>query len=74
MCLAREKRLQVLLQRGDAAIDDDVVVPPLGGAPDDQADRAGALAVDQHFARPDDDGVGDLRVGDGDPRDVELGR
>ena len=34
----------------------------------------GALAVDQHLARLDDDGVGDLRVGDGDARDVEVRR
>ena len=44
------------------------------GAPDDQADRAGALAVDQHLARLHDDRVGDRRVRDRDARDVEVGR
>ena len=43
------------------------------GAPDDQADGAGALAVDQNLARLDDDGIGDRRVRDRDARDVELG-
>ena len=48
-------------------------MPAVSGAPDDQADGSGALAVDQHLARPDDDRVGNLRIGDRDARDVEFG-
>ena len=43
------------------------------GAPDDQADRARRLAVDQHLARLHDHGVGDRGIRDGDARDVEVG-
>ena len=66
--------LQRLLQRRDAGIDDDVVLLAPAGAPDDQADGAGAPAVDQHLARLHHDGVGDRRIGDGDAGDVEVGR
>ena len=51
-------------KRRDAAIDDDVVMPAFGGAPHDEADGAGALAIDQDFARAHDHGVRNLRVGD----------
>ena len=45
----------------DAGVDDDVVLLPLSAAPDDQADGAWRLAVDEDLARLDDDGVGNLR-------------
>ena len=40
--------------------------------PDDQADRAGLLAVDEDLARLHDHRVGDLGIGDGDARDREV--
>ena len=58
---------------GDARIDDHVVVLSLGGAPHDQADGAGALAVDQDLARLDHHGVGHRRIGHGNAGDVEFG-
>ncbi len=44
----------------------------IGVAPDDQADRAGRLAVDQDLAVLDDDGVGDGGIGDRDADDLEI--
>ena len=70
---AREQRAQLLLERRDRRLDDEVVVLALGGAPDDQADRAGRLAVDQNLARLDDDGVGDRGIRDRDANDLEIG-
>ena len=69
--LARKELLKRLLERRHAGIDHDVVLTPLVSAPHDQADRAGALAVDQHLARLDDDRIGDRRIRHGDARDVE---
>ena len=46
----------------------------LVAAPDDQADGARRLAVDEDLARLHDHGVGDRRIRDGDARDVEVGR
>ena len=68
-----KQRAQLLLQRGDRWLDNEVVVLAIGAAPDDQADGAGRLAVDQNLAVLDDDGVGDRRVGDGDADDLEIG-
>ena len=68
---AGKQRVQLLLEARDRLLDDDVVLLARARAPDDQADRAGLLAVDQDLARLHDDGVGDFRVGDGDARDVE---
>ena len=48
---AREQLLKILLQQADAGVDDHVVVLAGVAAPDDQADGAGALAVDQDLAR-----------------------
>ena len=59
--LAGKQLLQLLLERADRLLDDDVVLLALVGAPDNQADRARRLAVDQHLARLDDGGVGDRR-------------
>ena len=58
----------------DAGIDHQIVLNPLAGAPHDQADRAGRLAIDEDFARRDHGGVGDRRIRDGDAGDVEVGR
>ena len=69
--LAREELLKRLLKRRHAGIDHDVVLAALLCAPHDQADRSGALAVDQHLARLDDDRIGDRRVRHRDARDVE---
>ena len=55
---AGKQLIERLLQRGHAGIDDDVVLRALRAAPDDQADGAGALAVDQHLPRLHDDRVG----------------
>ena len=71
---AGEQRVQLPLQPSDALIDDQVVPLALRGAPDDQAHRAGALAVDQNLAGLHDHGVGDRGIGHGDSRDVEIGR
>ena len=59
-------------KRRDRRLDDEVVVLAIGVAPDDQADRAGRLAVDQDLAVLDDDGVGDGGIGDGDADDLEI--
>ena len=68
---ARKELLERLLKRRHAGIDHDVVLAALVCAPHDQADRAGALAVDQHLARLDDHRIGDRRVRHRDARDVE---
>ena len=51
--------MQLLFERRDRLLDDDVVLHAGVGAPHDQADGAGGLAVDQNLARPDDDRIGD---------------
>ena len=45
----------------------------VSAAPDDQADRAGLLPS-MRISRADDHRVGDRGIGDGDARDVEVGR
>ena len=40
--------------------------------PDDETDRARRLAVDEDLLRRHDGRVGDIRIGDRDPRDVET--
>ena len=69
--LAWKELLERLLERRHAGIDHDVVLTALVSAPDDQADRSGALAVDQHLARLNDGCIGNSRIRDGDARDVE---
>jgi hypothetical protein len=66
--------VNLLLERAHRLLHDHVVLDALGRAPDDEADRAGGASVDEDLARPDDDRVSDLGIGDRDPRDVELGR
>ena len=63
--------MELLLERRDRLLDDDVVLAALSRAPDDQADRAGRLAVDQDLARLHHHGVSHGRIGHGDPGDVE---
>ena len=69
-----EQRLQLLFEDEDAGIDDDVVLHPRAGAPDDHAHRTGRLAVDQHLARLHDHGIGDRRIRDGKAGDIEVRR
>ena len=71
---ALEQQLQLLFERRNGLLDNDVVLNTQIAAPHDQADRSGRLAVDQNLALADDRGVGDRRVGDRDARDVEVGR
>src|SRR5204863_3363191 len=54
---AREQQVQLLLERRNRLVDDDVVLgPEIVVPPDDEADRAGGLAIHEDFARLDDDG------------------
>ena len=66
---ARKEHLELVLQRRRRRIDGDRRTAAASAAPDDQADRAGGLAVDQDFARLDHRRVGDRRIGDRDARD-----
>ena len=72
--LAGEQQMELLLQRRNRLLDDDVVLLAAIGAPHDQADGSRCLAVDQDLALRDDRGIGDGRIGHRDPGDVELGR
>ena len=69
----RKQRLEPLLEGRDAGIDDDVVLPAIGGAPDDETHRAWSFAVDQHFSRLNNDRVSNGRICHRNPRDVEVG-
>ncbi len=68
---ARKELLERLLERRHAGIDHDVVLTAVVSTPDNQADRSGALAVDQHFARLNDGCIGNSRIRDGNSRHVE---
>jgi hypothetical protein len=72
--VARKQRPHLPLQRSGGRLDDDVELATIGLAPDDEADGPGGFAVDQDFARDDDHGVSDCRVGHGYPDDVESRR
>jgi len=61
----------LLLERGHRLFHRDVVLDASIRTPDDQADRAHSLAVDENFTRPHHDGVGDGRVRDRNARHVE---
>ena len=63
---------QLLLERRDRRLDDEVVLLAIGRAPDDQADRAWRLAVDENLVRLHDRGVGDRGIRDRDADDVEV--
>ena len=69
-----KQRLQLLLKRRDRLLDDQIVLRALRIAPDNQADGPGCFPIDQDLARRDHDGIGDGRIRDGDPGDVEVGR
>ncbi len=71
---ARKQHGQVLLQRRNRLLNDEVVLGPTGRTPHDQADRARGLPVDQDLPGLHDRGVGDRRIRDCDPRDVEVRR
>ena len=55
-------------------VDGDVVLRTASVTPDDEADRALRLAVDENLSRCDNNRVGDRRICDGDTRDVEVNR
>ena len=71
---AGEQRLQLLLQRRDRLLDDQVVLRAARLPQTIRLIVPGRLAVDQDLARCDDGRIGDSRIGDGDAGDVELGR
>ena len=63
-----------LLQRRDAGIDDDVVLLAPAGAPDDQADGAGALPSISTSRGCTTTASAIVGIGDGDAGDVEVRR
>jgi hypothetical protein len=72
--LTGKELVNLLLERAHRLLHDHVVLDAPGVTPDDQADRAGRLAVDQDLASGDDGRIGDLVVRDRDPGHVEVGR
>ena len=59
--LARKQPVQLLLERGDRLLDDDVVLQTLIVTPQDQTDRPRRLAINEDLARQDDGRIRDRR-------------
>ncbi|MEO5897247.1 MAG: hypothetical protein ABIS06_16270 [Vicinamibacterales bacterium] len=62
----------MLLQWSDRLLDNNVILGPTRGAPNDQADGASLLPINEDLPRLHNNGVGYLRIGDSDPGDVEV--